>query len=685
MSISFPQMKSSYFPLVGGMDLSTPAISLPPGRAFDAQNYEPALEGGYRRIDGYERFDGRPSPTASASYKLLPVVMTENVAIGSGVNGVVSGVGGALLKQLPGYLVLGKIIGGTYNEAENLQVLGQTVGRTVGASTTASSISDDADYTLLAADVWRDDIDPVPGSGPIRGISVLNDVVYAFRDNEAGTAGKIWKATSSGWTEVAMGFELEYHSANTIMPINATVNNGLGASAVVKYYSIRTGSTSQGDAVGTLYFDSITGTFNPGDPIRIGAVQCATVGAQSKAVTRLPGGRVETVNYNFYGLTGTNWMYGCDGVNPAFEFDGIRYYPIHTGNFGDTPAHIAAFKKHLFLATGNSVQVSGIEDPQSWTAITGAAEINTGEPVTAMLPAGGDATASALSIFTRQSVQTLYGNSSADFQLQTTSRSAGFAPHTVQIIGNGIFGVTARGIQALSATQSYGDFSYSTVSQLVEPLMARKRGLECASTVMYSKSQYRLFFSDGSGIVVGLAGDKITGIMPINYGRVVRCMYTSTWTTGKERTFFGSDDGYVYEDNIGTSFDGEPIESWVRLAFNHEKSPRMRKRWRRAVLEVTAGTYCQVNFTYDLGYGHPDVSASPAVVDTPLIGSPGGYWDAFTWDQFAWDTQAVLAPSISIEGTEKNISLIFYSNRAQDGAHVLQGVTLLYSERRTER
>ena len=70
--------------------------------------------------------------------------------------------------------------------------------------------------------------------------------------------------------------------------------------------------------------------------------------------------------------------------------------------------------------------------------------------------------------------------------------------------------------------------------------------------------------------------------------------------------------------------------------------------------------------------------------DLALAGA-GGYWDQFTWDQFTWDSQFVNQPALAIDGTEKNIGLLFYSNRAQDQAHVLQGLTLVSSQRILER
>jgi len=58
-------MRVKYFPFVGGEILTDPALSQPPGSLLFGKNYEVYPEGGYRRIDGYERYDGRTKPSES--------------------------------------------------------------------------------------------------------------------------------------------------------------------------------------------------------------------------------------------------------------------------------------------------------------------------------------------------------------------------------------------------------------------------------------------------------------------------------------------------------------------------------------------------------------------------------------------------------------------------------------------
>ena len=123
--------------LRGGLNLIVPAIAMKPGNCIAAQNYEPQVRG-YSRVDGYERFDGRPQPH-KASYSLLNF-RNGSVAVTAGqtVTGATSGATGVALYAgtlsagsygggtATGHLVLFRM-SGTFQDGENLQVSASTV------------------------------------------------------------------------------------------------------------------------------------------------------------------------------------------------------------------------------------------------------------------------------------------------------------------------------------------------------------------------------------------------------------------------------------------------------------------------------------------------------------------------------------------------------------------------------
>lgn len=672
----FVDTQAPYYPFGGGLDLLTPAIATPPGKVLDSQNYEPSIGGGYRRIDGFERFDGRDLPS-EASYWVATVSLTGTVVIGDTITGLTSAATGEVIATETGLLILGDV-SGTFMSGESI-----SNGATVGTVSTviqeaATSPALHADYKHAAANLYRPNVLAVPGSGIVRGVWYYDGDWYAFRDNAGGTAGIMHKATPSGWTTVSLGNEIQFTNAvGEIFAGNTVTGLTSGATALVVRPMLRTGTWTV-SGVGTLIISTITGTWQNGEAIQVGGVTKATSSSLATAITRLPGGMLEFDNGNFTGSTATRRMYGCDGVNLGFEFDGTTYVPIRTGMTADTPEHIKVHKSQLFFSFLGSVQHSGIGAPYSWTVVTGASEIATGDYITGFAVQTGSNGAAALVIFTDSRTHVLYGNTSADFNLIPSAEGVGSYARTAQSIGNDTMALSSRGIQRLATTQSYGDFSYASVSHLIQPLMSVKRGLQTCSTSIKTKSLFRVYFNDGTGLAVGLTGSKVNGIMPLDYTIPVRCICTADDEDGNEVTMFGSDDGYVYRLDSGTSFDGEVIEHWLRMPFNHLKSPQVRKRYRYAVFEVSAEGYSGIDITYDLGYGTTDVAQGVASLGQELL-SNLGYWDAFTWDSFSWDSQSVNNPRIALDGIEKNISFMLYGSRAQDNPHTIQGVTLCYT------
>lgn len=693
----FAPVIPDYHPLGGGLDLLTPAISMPPGKVISSQNYEPQIGGGYRRIGGFERYSGKDLPS-SKSYWIATVVLSDTVAVGATLTGATSTETAIVLYQPNATTLILGAVSGNFTPGENIDDGGGVVGTVTSVtSASASTPALHAAYVNLAADLQRLQIATITGSGPIRGIWYYGGFWWAFRDNAGGTAGDMWKATTSGWTQVTFSFEFTFTLGTVAPTVGQTIRGATsGALGVVKAVLLRTGAWD-GTGVGSIVYTVTSGTFSSGELIKDNAlaVTYCTSSSAGAQITRLPGGAVTSANRmpggidfcnaNFTGSTATKRMYGADGVNKAFEFDGTTYVPIRTGMTTDTPTHVIAHRNHLFLSFLGSVQYSGLGAPYTYTVILGAGEIATGEYVTGFQVQSGGATEAALAIYTEGITNILYGVPGAsNFQMVPSTDDIGAFPFCFQSIGNDSMLLSNRGIQRLKTTLNFGNFEYASVSHLIQPLMTKRRGLQTCSTTLKTRNQYRVWFSDNTAVTVGLTGDKISGAMLLDYGMEVRCVCTAEQDDGTEVTMFGGDDGYVYRDNSGTSFDGEPITAWIRLPFNNLKGPRIRKRYRAAILELVSEGYASLDVTYDLGYGTLDVAQGLAVLDQQVLAA-GGFWDQFTWDSFTWDSQAVGNPRISLDGIEKNISLLFYNSSDEYDPYTLQGVTLLTSPTRIEK
>jgi hypothetical protein len=398
-----------------------------------------------------------------------------------------------------------------------------------------------------------------------------------------------------------------------------------------------------------------------------------------QTVALVPGGRYEFINYNFGGSTSSNRMYGCDGFNPAFEFDGTYWVPVSTGMSIDTPRHITAHKKHLFLAFHKgSLQHSGIGLPYSWTVITGAAELGTGDEITGLQVMRGD----SMAIFNRNRTYILYGTSIADWNLKTFSNNSGAVEYTVQNLAETIY-LDDRGVTNLSAVNAYGDFAISSLSKKIKPVIDSKKGKSISSVRVRSKGQYRLFFNDGTAVFGTFAGNKLAGFIRADLGKVVYSVCSSEDADGDEILFFGSNDGYIYQMDKGTSFDGAKIEAMLRLSYYHYDTPTRNKRFRKIHFEMSAGSDVSLKFMPAYSYDSPEV---PEARELDMsVTADGGYWNIDNWDTFNWSSAVVSTAEHNIEGVGTNMGLLILSEATYEQPHTLQGVTVHYSPRRIRR
>jgi len=330
MPLTTPPVQYDLIRLAGGLDQVTPTLSLPPGVARRAANFECSITGGYTRIAGYERYDGRPNPS-DANYNILDCALTGTVAVGNTIVGSASAATGKVI-ALSGTKIIITRETGTLLSGEQITVSSTVVGTITLVEGVAADGLEDATYKGLAADDYRADIQTVPGSGSILGVAYYKGDVYAWRNAVGGATANMYKSTSSGWTQVVLGKELGFDTGSNIINDGETVTGqSSGATAVVARVVLQSGTWGSSTAAGRLICSSTTGTFTVGENLRIGATVHAHATTVATQITLAPNGHYETVIANFGGGTQNYKIYGCDQVNRAFEFDGTTYVPIRTG------------------------------------------------------------------------------------------------------------------------------------------------------------------------------------------------------------------------------------------------------------------------------------------------------------------------------------------------------------------
>ncbi len=680
MPLQTPPVQYDLARLQGGLDQVTPMLSLPPGVARASSNFEHSITGGYTRIAGYERFDGRPNPS-DATYLLIKFTLTGSVAVGDTITGSSSAVTGKVIAIDDDELVVTRVSGSFIN-GEQFKVGGVTQGTLVELLGISASAKNDAEYRLLAADDYRADIGVVPGEGSILGVAFYNGTVYAWRNNVGSTAANMYKSTGSGWTQVSLGFELKFDGGIAAINDNDVVTGATsGATGTVKRVVLESGTWTGGDATGRLIFASITGTFQNNENLQVSAATKAVADGTQAAITLAKDGRFETTVANFGGGGSANKkLYGCDGKNRAFEFDGTTFVPIKTGMSPDTPTHIAFHKQHLFLSFNHSLQFSALGDPYQWSPLLGAGELAMNDVITNLLVMPGDQTTGALGVYTRSDTSVLYGTSSSNFQLTNYNTGTGAIRYTAQVMDQA-YVLDDRGVIGLGATLNFGNFTPTSLTMNLRPFIQIRRNLATGSCVNREKSQYRIFFSDGTGLYLTMLNGKFLGAMPVQFSHAVTSIVEGEKPDGTETSFFGSTNGYVYRLDAGTSFDGGVIPANFNLVINSIKSPRILKRYRKASIEMTGDSYAEFAFGYDLGY-------RSEYIDQPLDQEimtnlrAGAFWDTFVWDNFVWDGSNVSPSEVEVNGTAENIAVRFTSVSNLFQPFTVNSVILHYTPRR---
>ncbi len=578
------------------------------------------------------------------------------------------------------------------------------------------------EYLLNAQDEYRNDINVVPGSGPVRGAWQVGDNVYAWRDNVGATAGIMHIASSSGWTTTGVTLA-DYIAFDAGLAAGANVEEGdtligqsSGAQATIHRIVLNGGSNAW-DGSGEGYFvltNVVGGPFLDNEPLESpAATQIADADGANVTLSFSAGGRYEFVNHNFFASASTLRGYGCNGVDTfAFEIDENSIVsPIFLpNNVAGTPADdeeapagapflIEEHRNYLWLAyPGGRYINSVLGEPLRYTGFLGSNEFGAGDELTGL----ESVTGAVLVVTTERESKGLFGFDETDFELKILAEKSGGRLYSSQRIDT-VYTLDDLGVSSLARSDAFGDFVGSTISQLIQPLIVRSIDLFTASTIVRASNQYRIYLNNGSGFImyVPAAGDfnrdraqmgvgTRTGVQfgLLTYPVAVSRIWNTEDGDGTEKSYWSTDDaageGYVYEDRVGNNFDGDEITSFMRSAFNFFRSPSVRKRFRRVDLETDAERPTVLKFIADLSFGVSDSENVRAAPDIE-VAAGGGFWDTDNWDEFFWDGQPSSNARANIRGTGEAVGFVIQNESAVTRPFILQGLTVHYEPRRLQR
>ena len=463
-------------------------------------------------------------------------------------------------------------------------------------------------------ELQRSAITEVPGSGNILGVTIYKDCVYAVRNAVDGLSSNLWCA-NNGW-------QMQTGDMNTGGDYRWTLG---------KFPELANLEREE-----VLFFTSGT----------------------------------DVPKY----LNGTTLV---DITHPNLPDDALSSFYA---------TNCVEFKSRLFLAYPDGrLLFSAVDNPLEFDPIAGAGEIFMEDSITDMIVGPGD----TLLIFCESSTFLLKSLSDVSgaagsvtaqykFSKQTFSKQSGAFPKTVQRVLGTIISMNERGITSLEATDAFGDFSSAFISKNVQITLMKYKDKITGTTVQKTNNQYRIYFSDGTGLYFTFDSEKkLKGVTKVRFDTPVACIAEGTNVFGDVVIAFGSTGGFVYLMDSGTSFNGRDIKTKLTTSYNSYSSPGVRKRFRNISLELQADRDMEIFGVTSFDYGSPDV---PRFSQEGFITTgTGGIWGVDRWGYFVYGSAATQNPTLYIRGYGKNMSLSIVTSDKYRKPHTINAAVVKYT------
>lgn len=667
----------------GGLVTNQPTLAQAaqmPGTARELINFEPSVEGGYRRINGYTKWSTTP-------VSALPVVWTrQSYSIG------------ATSINIGGWYFLLDFVGtGTIT----FTVSGSSTVYTVSSVTPTPSSPNDIHATLTftpSLDVnltERHFVFLQQNNFALFGLSLfslnsnnLGNVLITVNEN-----GNILRHLNNAFNNVLYLSLGNYSSGSTTY---SRVNGAgqTGTTLTIKNLKQRP------IAYDSFWIETSGSTFPSLFAVSSVSSYSSTAGTATLTIfPSLPSSpadealivwvrRPDKMKGGFssraieYTKSGNNYVAYPGGDGYPLIFSESSYEPITQlydiiSSDDEALSYASYYKNHMFWGGQTKLYFSAPFDEYDYTPASGAGEITVPGNIVGLI-----ALRDSLIIFCRYSIFRLTGSSVDNFAVEVVTENTGCVDGlSIQEINGDVMFLSDTGLSRLSDSDQSSGLGISVVSNTIKTevntlLTASASGTDFYPSIFIpNKGQYRIFkYNNGTSPAntISIAGSQVSmnpaeifwsmikGIKPI----------VTAFMKGTNTSVFINNNGttgqitYIYQMDSGNTFDGTNITATYSTPYYHMNDPRVRKAFLN--LETTVEPEGAVTITVDtlLNYSKSDVIQPSAVV----IGTTGTTYGDNT-------SPSYVTPLI---GNGDVVSLKFTSN-TNIPPYVIQSFTVEYS------
>jgi len=352
------------------------------------------------------------------------------------------------------------------------------------------------------------------------------------------------------------------------------------------------------------------------------------------------------------------------GVTKPYKYDGTTLTQLTAApaNF----LYACSFCNYMFLAGNNAgiVTFSAPLNETDYTTADGAGQFNVGKTVV-----GLKLFRDVLYIFCDTAIFKLSGtNTTSDpwILAAVTSEIGTIGQDTIQEVGGDLAFLAPDGLRPISGTNKIGDVQLATIGSYVQNFINTHVGdPRICSVQIHTKSQYRLFFSDGitsRAGAWGLAGTQSADGFKFTklFGIRAYCA-DSNFISGDEYVLHGDYDGYVYQQEVGYSFDGSNILSVYTTPPLTFGEPSIRKTAFRVSLfgEYEGATKISLGLSLDQSYKNVP---QPKDLTLEITGSSYNTYDNAKYGLTAYDAFAQNEIQQDVSGSGFTIGITLSTN-----------------------
>ena len=423
-------------------------------------------------------------------------------------------------------------------------------------------------------------------------------------------------------------------------------------------------------------------------------------------------------NGNVYYSTGSGWgspiITGLSGTGQhrghAYHWSSLRIVIVNSTDYASLwdgssatsltngPSGATAVTEYngcLFLSQGSTLYGSAPYDESTFDTGSGGFAVVVGDTIQGLSTWRND-----LYIFCNSSIYKLSGTSAADYVFSTITSSIGcIFPDTIQEMAGDIYFMSPDGLRTISGTARIGDVNLETVTYPVQSFMnyysALYAGKQVTSTVIDSRSQYRLMFSDvGDVTSPGLIIDM--GNANPNYysegqtfeffkmaGFQASCADHGALEDGvTQLAIHGDYNGYIMRHEMGYSFDGANIPAYIQLPYLVFDDPELRKVLYklRAYVIVDSNALAQITIQANFDDNDPGTPQPPAITLSTTYSTALAIYGLGTtvYGTSVYGSAAASSYVTNAIGAGHNISVTFSSDDTLP-TYTIRTVTMTYA------